>query len=118
MGDAAIHHLAEIIKSEIRSYDIAARFGGDEFVILLPNIGGEQAMLIAERIRAKAAHTITSINNIPSPFTISLSLGVASSNEESLDIKQVLAHADTALYKAKNDGRNRVVMYESHLFNS
>jgi diguanylate cyclase (GGDEF)-like protein len=115
-GDTVLSCLAEIILSEIRPYDIAARLGGDEFVILLPNINIDQATLIAERIRIKAAQTVLNISI--DPINISLSLGVASSSENTLDIKHVLAHADTALYKAKNDGRNRVVMYESHLFNS
>lgn len=115
-GDTVLSRLAEIIQSEIRPYDIPARFGGDEFVVLLPNINMDQATLIAERIRVKAAQTTLNISI--DPIAISLSLGVASSNENALDIKHVLAHADTALYKAKNDGRNRVVMYESHLFNS
>jgi diguanylate cyclase (GGDEF)-like protein len=64
-GDTVLSRLAEIIQSEIRPYDIPARFGGDEFVILLPNINTEQAMLVAERIRTNAAHTTLNVSIDP-----------------------------------------------------
>jgi len=108
-GDMAILHLARILQSETRPYDLTARFGGDEFVILLPNTAQEQALQIAERIRTKAIQT--PLNFKTQSLPIQLSLGVASSTEADTDVKQVMQRADTALYQAKNEGRNRVAVH-------
>jgi len=108
-GDMALNFLTKTLQSEIRPYDLAIRFGGDEFILLLPNTYKEEAASIAERIRIKAAQT-----SLPQKFnstSIYLSLGVASTDEKDTDIKQVLQRADGALYKAKNEGRNRVVVH-------
>lgn len=107
-GDMVILHLARILQGETRPYDLIARFGGDEFVILLANTAQEQVLQIAERIRTKATHT--PLNFKMQSIPIQLSLGVTSSTEDDTDIKQVLQRADRALYQAKNEGRNRVAV--------
>ncbi len=108
-GDMVLIHLTHILQGETRPYDIIARFGGDEFVILLPNTRQENALQIAERIRTKATHT--PLNFKTQSLPIQLSLGVASSTEKDTDVKQILQRADGALYQAKNEGRNRVVVH-------
>lgn len=108
-GDMALNFLTHTLQSEIRPYDLAVRFGGDEFILLLPNTHTEEAASIAERIRTKAGQT-----SLPQKFNntyIYLSLGVASSEEKDTDIQQVLQRADGALYQAKNEGRNRVIIH-------
>lgn len=108
-GDMALNFLTHTLQSEIRPYDLAVRFGGDEFILLLPNTHTEEAASIAERIRTKAGQT-----SLPQKFNntyIYLSLGVASSEEKDINIQQVLQRADGALYQAKNEGRNRVIIH-------
>lgn len=107
-GDLALAHVAGIIKGEVRPYDLAARFGGDEFVLLLSDVNKEQAIIIAERIRSTAERNIFQVEARQIP--IRLSLGVTSLEAEDNDLKKILHRADTALYKAKNDGRNRVIV--------
>ena len=108
-GDMALNFLTHTLQNEIRPYDLAVRFGGDEFILLLPNTHKEEAASIAERIRTKAGQT-----SLPQKFnntSIYLSLGVASSDEKDTNIQQVLQRADGALYQAKNEGRNRVIVH-------
>lgn len=107
-GDRAVQHIAQILKNEVRPYDVAARFGGDEFVMLICNVNMEQAAQIAERIRITTERT--SGNNGQHTLPIRLSLGVATLAPQDKNLDQLLHRADTALYQAKNDGRNRVAL--------
>ena len=107
-GDAVLTTVSGILKNEVRLYDLAARFGGDEFVLLLCNVNKEQAASVAERIRVTAEQCSLMLNSQPIP--IRLSLGVSSLEEQDTEINQILQRADVALYKAKNEGRNRVAI--------
>ena len=107
-GDKAVQHIAQILKNEVRPYDVAARFGGDEFVMLICNVTREQAAQIAERIRITTEQTSSSTGQHTLP--IRLSLGVATLASQDTNLDQLLRRADTALYQAKNDGRNRVAV--------
>lgn len=107
-GDKAVKHVAQILQNEVRIYDLAARFGGDEFVMLLCNIDKPQAIQVAERIRSMAEQVPVSAGQ--QTIYIHLSLGVADANPQDVQLDQVLQRADTALYTAKNDGRNRVAV--------
>lgn len=107
-GDRAVQHIAQILKNEVRPYDVAARFGGDEFVMLICNVNMEQAVLIAERIRITTERTSDKTSQHALP--IRLSLGVATLAPQDKNLDQLLHRADTALYQAKNDGRNRVAL--------
>ena len=101
-GDVVIQKVGEIIKKSIRKIDFGGRFGGDEFVIILPETGEEGARKVIERIK-KALQAATFPNQ-----QITLSFGVATS--ESNDTPQkILAKADKNLYKAKNQGKNKAV---------
>jgi diguanylate cyclase (GGDEF)-like protein len=105
-GDAALLHFARIIQGQIRTGDVAARIGGEEFAIWLPKAELAVGAKIAERIRIKLGTTPWDWNGRPWP--LSASFGVAACPETGRTLKALPAQADAALYVAKNSGRNRV----------
>jgi len=105
-GDAALIHLARVIREQIRAGDTAARIGGEEFAIWLPRASLDLGMRIAERIRIKLGTTPWDWNGRHWP--LSASFGVAASPETNRSVENLPAQADAALYVAKNSGRNRV----------
>lgn len=118
VGDMALREAAQRVDAHIRGSDAAARFGGDEFVVLAPGISSEQAAVLAERIRIAVAETPLAI---PSGATLNMtvSIGVAGImlSREEADLKaaaeRLLSDADAALYRAKQLGRNRVELAQS-----
>ena len=109
VGDRVIVRIAQTLKSCCRSRDLLARFGGEEFVILLPDADLQQAALCAERIRATVATTAFQMGDGDTAH-VSLSIGVALVDVEHDSIQSALDRADQALYTAKQDGRNRVAI--------
>jgi diguanylate cyclase (GGDEF)-like protein len=108
IGDEVLRRFAAILKDRIRQHDVVARFGGEEFILLLPNNNSEQGLQVAEQLRAKTAATqITIDSNIS--LTLSASFGVAHYCTGDSEWSAVLHRADNALYAAKKQGRNRVV---------
>jgi diguanylate cyclase (GGDEF)-like protein len=105
-GDRVIRLIADCVKARIRKSDIAARIGGDEMIILLPETTEAQAKILAEGIQADIPDF--SPGNAQSSFKITLSLGVYEINVNDKDIYSILAKTDQALYQAKRDGKNRV----------
>ncbi|MBC7984824.1 MAG: sensor domain-containing diguanylate cyclase [Candidatus Obscuribacterales bacterium] len=112
-GDLALREVAQRVDTQIRGSDAAARFGGDEFIVLAPALHAEQALALAERIRAAVSETPLEI--APGvKYTITVSIGIAGvvPNRDDADLKtlaeSLLAEADAALYRAKQAGRNRV----------
>lgn len=104
-GDIAIKAIAEVLKNNARSIDIAARIGGEEFNLLLPGVDSAGGCIAAERIRkAIAAVELEKIGHITA------SLGVATYLEHSEDIEDLLELADRAMYESKRNGRNRVTI--------
>lgn len=111
MGDAILTRIARIASSLVRDVDILARYGGDEFTILLPQTTAEQALHIAERLReAVAALRVEESGN---SLTVTLSLGVADVDLDLPDasIEDAIRRADQALYKAKQSGRNHTIVH-------
>jgi diguanylate cyclase (GGDEF)-like protein len=112
-GDLALREAAQRVDAQIRGSDAAARFGGDEFVVLAPGITREQAQALAERIRAAVAESPLEIQPGVS-VNLTVSVGVAGTmlSRDDTDLKtaaeKLLAEADAALYRAKQRGRNRV----------
>lgn len=107
LGDKVLQSVAWEIKGTLRQYDSAARFGGEEFALLLPETALKGATLVAERLR----HLISSIEFAGplSGLRISVSIGVATIPHEKIQsIKDLIRLADDALYEAKRNGRNRV----------
>lgn len=114
MGDAILVQIAQVALQQIRNVDILARYGGDEFVILLPETNAQQAFQIAERTRECVASTGAGIKN--SPFSVTLSLGVAEVNLSPQDasVEDAIRRADQALYAAKAKGNNCTVIHDRH----
>lgn len=108
IGDEVLRRFAAILKNRIRQYDVVARFGGEEFILLLSNSNTEQGLQVAEQLRAKTAATQITIDGDIS-LTLSASFGVAHYCAGDSEWSAVLHRADNALYAAKKQGRNRVV---------
>lgn len=106
-GDAVLQALSAACSSTMRSQDVFARLGGEEFGILLPETGSEEAVQAAERIR-KLVQEMEVTGEDGHTIRITASLGVASLREDDQGIDSVLQRTDRALYAAKNAGRNRV----------
>ncbi len=113
-GDAVLSGLASRWKALIRGSDLLARFGGDEFCLVLPNTTLTQAAMIAEKIREATSGRAVSVEQEDGRMEVqvSVSLGVATADSVAdVDIKALLSHADRALYGAKAKGRNAVVTH-------
>jgi diguanylate cyclase (GGDEF)-like protein len=116
IGDAALFASSARITAELRPSDIVGRFGGEEFVVLLPGLGTETALAVAERLRRRigsirladlgAVHT----EGGPCEHLLSASIGVAVHPQDAADLGTLLVSADNALYAAKRAGRDRVVV--------
>jgi diguanylate cyclase (GGDEF)-like protein len=113
-GDQALIRIAEVIKAVIkRSSDLVVRFGGEEFVVMLMNTNVEGAAVVAEEIRKRVEELRIENEGIKSVITVSL--GVASLiPENGMEPDELIEAADRALYKAKKDGRNKVVVWETN----
>lgn len=112
-GDGALRQLARLLKRSSRSYDLVARYGGDEFAIILPETGKSTAMEVAERIRSSiAARPIDGDGLVPAT-RVTASLGMASFPQDAGDESELIRKADGALYHAKARGRDRLWCAES-----
>jgi len=108
-GNRLLQHLVRCIREQLRGSDVMARFGGDEFILLLPETGSKGALEMAERIRR--AVEISRFDVRSGDTNITVSLGVASYPEDGGNLDVILDKADKAMYRAKQHGRNRVVAY-------
>ena len=113
VGDQVIIGLAGLLKETLRTSDMAIRFGGEEFMALLPDTNAEGAMELAERMRKSMEST--SFQTPQGPLKKTLSVGVALYSGENGGFWEVVKHADLALYQAKNQGRNRSLMYDASM---
>lgn len=107
-GDFVLQHFTELTKQRLRRVDLLGRLGGEEFGILLPGTDAEGAMLFAERFRSNVADTPAQSGEGSIPFTISIGIAMFEARDSAAD--SIMARADMALYRAKADGRNRVVL--------
>jgi diguanylate cyclase (GGDEF)-like protein len=110
-GDAALCMLAELLRAGLRAVDTAARFGGDEFMIILPQANTEGALLVAERLRKDIEEM-----NVPGFGRVTCSFGIATFPDHASSRDALIAAADRALYSSKDAGRNRVSVVEPFLF--
>ena len=108
-GDAVLKGIAEVFRAELRHYDVPARFGGEEFSILLPETPPEQAMEIAERIRRAVSEKLYDVETSSEPIRATVSIGVAGYPKDAQDPNALIHQADLAVYRAKLQGRNRVL---------
>lgn len=111
-GDAVLATLAAAMRGLLRDYDLIGRFGGEEFCALLPDTSPAQAGQAAERLRRKLAQLTIAAGSGPdsTPLHVTVSIGVATLSSSQLDLEELIAAADAALYRAKAAGRDRVVM--------
>ncbi len=107
-GDVVLRSIANSIKRTIRDSDVAFRYGGEEFVVLLPGAGEPGAMKVAEKVR-RAVET-TPVDTKMGMLNVTVSIGVTLIKEGDIDPNIVLDRSDSALYRAKREGKNRVVL--------
>lgn len=103
-GDSALRHISGILKESCRKIDIVCRYGGEEFVLILPTNSKQEAQALGERIRK----AIAGKEILNSRFTVSI--GISSFPQDSLDKETLIRKADQALYQAKGRGKNRVML--------
>jgi diguanylate cyclase (GGDEF)-like protein len=110
-GDKLIKHIVGSIRSALRTTDVVARYGGDEFVCLLPETGATGAAIVAERLRYHLERTPVDIGTRSVPSTVSI--GIASFPAHGATLEVLAKNADRALYSSKAQGRNRVTVFSS-----
>jgi two-component system cell cycle response regulator len=106
-GDEVLRQVADRLKATLRPYDVIGRYGGEEFLVMLPHTEVGEAELVAERMRQSVAEKPFAIGGMPVRVTVSF--GVALSEDTPDDAEAVIRRADEGLYRAKKSGRNRVV---------
>jgi len=112
VGDQALVHLSRVLRESIRPTDSIARWGGEEFVVVMPDAGLEVASSVAERLRRKVAGAAVVLNDATRELTVTVSVGVAVMSGPRDTVDDLLRRADEGLYAAKRKGRNRVEMVE------
>jgi len=109
-GDVVLQNLCQIMRSHIRNEDVACRYGGDEFVLVLPDTSAELATRRAEELRTAVAE-MGMRNQAQLPGTLTLSVGVATFPTDGSTLNELLRAADSALFRAKGEGRDRVSLH-------
>jgi two-component system cell cycle response regulator len=110
VGDEVLREFGDRIRRSVRGADLACRYGGEEFVLILPDSDQDAAAAIAERLRARMDHDPIPVAGGQKQLTITISLGVSTIQGPEDTAEAMLKRADEALYKAKRDGRNRVML--------
>jgi two-component system cell cycle response regulator len=108
-GDDVLREFALRIRRSIRGIDLACRFGGEEFVIIMPETDMAVAAMVAERLRRRIAADVFAIQQGAGTIPVTISIGIAALHGKDDNAAALLKRADQALYRAKRDGRNRVV---------
>jgi len=109
MGDEVLREFARRISANVRGIDLACRYGGEEFVVVMPDTDMSFAFAVAERLRKSVESTMFDISRPPGKLPVTISIGIAASEGPGDSAEKLLHRADQALYRAKRDGRNRVV---------
>lgn len=107
-GDRALVALTEVLQHSVRQGDIAARLGGEEFVVLLSHCEREDGLRFAERLRETVSATLVDMGEGQEPLRITVSIGLADVRSHVVGLDQLLSRADRAMYRAKNAGRDRI----------
>jgi diguanylate cyclase (GGDEF)-like protein len=110
-GDEILKQIGFHLKRSLRETDLVGRYGGEEFVIVLPNTGEDEAEVVSEKIRQAIESSISLNDDEP----VTLSLGVATYPDHGLNEEEIIEKADQALYHSKNTGRNRTTLWNSHI---
>ena len=108
-GDIVLQHFSQIVKKQIRPYDFFGRYGGEEFLLIIPKLAQSDSLCVVERIRVAVAEAeIMIVNEQCIHFTVSI--GVTIANKFDTCMESVIKRADMAAYNAKHSGRNKVVL--------
>ncbi|WP_339691107.1 GGDEF domain-containing protein [Celeribacter baekdonensis] len=114
-GDRVLQHVGRVLRGKLRSSDVVARWGGEEFLMLLPGATLEQTMNTAQVLRTAIATHVSWKNGLESePITISIGVSAYCLHDSADSLEQIIQHADTALYHAKSQGRNRVNCFKTN----
>jgi len=108
-GDDVLREFAKRLRKNVRGIDLACRFGGEEFVVVMPDTDGAVAEKVAERIRAEIAQAPFAVGDDGQAIEVTVSVGVSSLLKGADSVAALMKRADLALYEAKSGGRNRVV---------
>jgi len=107
-GDEVLKAVAHRVSGGVRDFDLLARYGGEEFVVIMPSTPADLSLMVAERLCRNIAGESFEISGSDTPIDITTSIGVATTTDASETAEALVARADTALYQAKNGGRNQV----------
>lgn len=119
-GDVLLAEISQLIRDKCRNTDIAFRFGGDELCVLLPDTGPREAFMVAERIRMSAIQLQGAPNDeviigSQEQNQVTMSIGIASFPNDALTAAELFENADSAMYRAKETGKNRSVVYDAEV---
>jgi diguanylate cyclase (GGDEF)-like protein len=117
VGDLVLQEIAKRLCSAVRAYDAVGRYGGEEFLILLNDCDESTLEVRADAIRTMVSSTPIRVNEQILPVSVSIGALTCKDNDMQLPIERILARADTALYEAKRQGRNRTTLARSLIFN-
>ncbi len=109
IGDEVLKEVAERASRNLRNFDLVARLGGEEFVVIMPDTDGESALMVAERLRNRIGDTVFRISAPVGEIVVTVSVGVAVGGRVGDTVETLIKRSDEALYEAKRSGRNRVV---------
>ncbi len=110
LGDTALQHMVAILNQNLREYDQVGRYGGEEFIVVLPTTDRDSAWGIAERVRSAVEYQPTALND-GREISMTVSIGLALFDpKRDADRRSLMERADQALYKAKRSGRNRIIV--------
>jgi diguanylate cyclase (GGDEF)-like protein len=114
-GDRALKKIADILRESVREMDVVTRYGGEEFCVILPGTTKKESLFVAERIRREVEKEIfPGEENLPSG-SLTASIGISSFPEDGATPNALVNSSDIALYRAKSQGRNRIVLYSAEL---
>jgi two-component system cell cycle response regulator len=108
-GDDVLREFAKRLRRNVRGIDLACRYGGEEFVVVMPDTDGQAAEMVAERIRAEIERTPFTVGRDGATINVTVSVGVSCVRHPPDTVAALIKRADMALYEAKTGGRNRVV---------
>jgi diguanylate cyclase (GGDEF)-like protein len=114
VGDGVLRGVAQALRRNVRKIDIVSRYGGEEFCIVLPRVGKPEALEVAEKLRRSVGAAALPSPEGVGPLRVTISLGVATLGIDADDVAGLIEKADTALYEAKRQGRDRVAMAIPH----